>query len=79
MKVIAVDSSQIEARITGWLAEHKTLLELFSDERRDVYAEMGTQFFGREITKEAATSAVVLTFPQRDVAVRRQALHKKIS
>lgn len=31
------------------------------------------------ITNDAATSAVVLAFPQRDVAVRRQALHKKIS
>lgn len=49
--VLTADSSQIEARVTAWAAEHAELLETFRS-GRDVYCEFGTSVFGRTITKD---------------------------
>ena len=51
-ELVAVDSGQIEARITAWLAGHDELVEMFRDPGRDIYAEKGSAFFGYTITKD---------------------------
>jgi len=45
------DLSQIEFRLTAWLAGCEDLLEAFR-ENRDVYSEDATDFFGVEVTRE---------------------------
>jgi len=47
--VVAADSSQIEARMTAWLAGHEDLVEQFRS-GEDVYCNFGTQVYGRTIT-----------------------------
>jgi DNA polymerase len=44
--VLVVDLSQIEARVTAWLAEHFLLLEQFADPLIDVYSEFAAQYYG---------------------------------
>lgn len=48
--VLAGDLSQIEARITAWLAGCNILTKAFA-EGRDVYSEFASLLFGRTITK----------------------------
>ena len=45
-KVVACDSSQIEARILAWVAGQEDLVEQFRD-GRDPYAEMASKIFGQ--------------------------------
>jgi len=49
-KIIACDSSQIEARMVAWLAGQEDLVQAFR-EKRDVYSEFATEVYGRTITK----------------------------
>jgi DNA polymerase family A len=49
-KVLAVDASQIEARLTAWLAGETILLQEFTA-GHDVYCWFGSDMFKREITK----------------------------
>lgn len=55
--VLAVaDSGQIEARVVGWVAGEKPLLETFrrndAIEDGDFYSDIGGQFFGRKLSKK---------------------------
>ena len=50
-KLIACDSSQIEARVLAHLAEQDDLVEAFR-QGRDVYSEFASEVYGRKITKE---------------------------
>jgi DNA polymerase len=56
VKVLASDSGQIEARVTGWLAGHEKLLEDFTEQDgqpnsvRDVYTKFISTVFQRDIT-----------------------------
>lgn len=49
-KLVAVDSSQIEARVVAWLAGETDLLQAFS-EGRDIYSEFASEVYERSITK----------------------------
>lgn len=49
-KIIACDSSQIEARLVAWVAGQEDLVEAFR-EGRDVYSEFATEVYGRKIVK----------------------------
>lgn len=49
-KIIACDSSQIEARLVAWLAGQDDLVQAFR-EKRDVYSEFASEVYGRTITK----------------------------
>lgn len=49
-KIIACDSSQIEARMVAWLAGQDDLVQAFR-EKRDVYSEFASEVYGRTITK----------------------------
>lgn len=49
-KVIASDSSQIEARMVAYVAGQEDLVQAFA-EGRDVYSEFATEVYGRQITK----------------------------
>jgi DNA polymerase len=49
-KLIACDSSQIEARMVAWLAGQDDLVQAFR-EGRDVYSEFASEVYGRKITK----------------------------
>lgn len=49
-KLIACDSSQIEARMVAYIAEQQDLVQAFR-EGRDVYCEFASDIYGREITK----------------------------
>lgn len=49
-KVIAVDASQIEARINAVLSNEAWLIEAFR-QGRDVYSEFATDIYGRQIVK----------------------------
>lgn len=49
-KVIASDSSQIEARMVAYVAGQEDLVQAFA-EGRDVYSEFATEVYGRKITK----------------------------
>jgi DNA polymerase I-like protein with 3'-5' exonuclease and polymerase domains len=49
-KLIACDSSQIEARMVAYIAEQQDLVRAFR-EGRDVYCEFASDIYGREITK----------------------------
>lgn len=55
-KIVVVDSGQIEARVTAWLAGQEDLLDAFrlADEGkdRDAYCKFGDKIYGREITKK---------------------------
>lgn len=48
--VVVADKSQIEARLTAWLAGCDELVEAFRD-GRDVYSEFATEIYKRLITK----------------------------
>lgn len=56
--VVAVDASQIEARVTAWLAGQEDVLEAFR-QGRDLYCEYGTKVYGRVITKADVTERFV--------------------
>jgi DNA polymerase len=49
-KIIACDSSQIEARMVAYVAGQDDLVQAFA-EGRDVYSEFATEVYGRKITK----------------------------
>ena len=49
-KLVAVDSSQIEARVVAWLAGETELLQAFS-EGRDIYSEFATEVYEKPVTK----------------------------
>jgi DNA polymerase len=49
-KIIACDSSQIEARMVAYVAGQDDLIQAFA-EGRDVYSEFATEVYGRKITK----------------------------
>jgi hypothetical protein len=50
-KVLAVDASQIEARLVAWLAGEEVLLQEFA-KGHDVYVWFGSDMFKRVITKQ---------------------------
>lgn len=50
-KVVRADASQIECRITGWLAGEKLLLDAF-ERGEDVYSDFGTVVFGMPVSKD---------------------------
>lgn len=50
-KVIAPDSSQIEARINAWLGGEEALLQSFR-EGRDIYSEFASTVFGYPVSKQ---------------------------
>lgn len=52
--VLAVDASQIEARLTAWLARQMDLVEQFGN-GEDVYSSFASEIYGREITKKNKT------------------------
>jgi DNA polymerase len=49
--LIAVDSSQIEARMCAYIAQEEKLLDSFRN-GRDVYSEFATDAYGYQVTKE---------------------------
>jgi len=49
-KIVAVDASQIEARLVAWLADERQLLSEFA-KGSDVYCWFGSDMFRRTITK----------------------------
>ena len=49
-KIIACDSSQIEARMVAYIAGQDDLVQAFR-EGRDVYSEFASEVYGRKITK----------------------------
>lgn len=49
-KLIACDSSQIEARMVAYISGQDDLVEAFR-QKRDVYSEFATEVYGRKITK----------------------------
>jgi DNA polymerase len=49
-KLVAVDSSQIEARVVAWLAGEADLLQAFS-EGRDIYSEFASEVYEKRVTK----------------------------
>ncbi len=49
--VVVADKSQIEARLTAWLAGCDVLVEAFRQER-DVYSEFASEIYNRTITKD---------------------------
>ena len=50
MKLIACDSSQIEARVLAYVAGQQDLVDAFA-EGRDVYSEFASNIYGKKITK----------------------------
>lgn len=50
MAVVAVDSSQIEARMVAWLSGCTSLITAF-EQGRDVYSEFASVVFGFDVTK----------------------------
>ena len=50
-KVVAVDASQIEARITAWLAGEQHLVTLFAN-NGDPYLDFAERIFGRKLNKK---------------------------
>jgi hypothetical protein len=50
-KVLAVDASQIEARLVAWLASEESLLQEFA-KGHDVYVWFASDLFKREVTKQ---------------------------
>ena len=63
-KVVACDSSQIEARILAWVAGQEDLVEQFRD-GRDPYAEMASKIFG-QTAQEIHDGAKRGDHPQHD-------------
>ena len=51
-KIVVADSSQIEARVCGFLAGEEWLIEAFAQDR-DVYSEAATSYYGRPIDRRA--------------------------
>ena len=49
--VVVADKSQIEARLTAWLAGCDELVEAFRNER-DVYSEFASEIYNRTVTKD---------------------------
>ena len=49
--VVSADSSQIQARLTVWLAEQNDVLEAFA-QGRDVYSEFASAIYGRPIDRK---------------------------
>lgn len=50
-KIVSADSSQIQARLTVWLAGQLDVLEAFA-QGRDVYSEFATKIYGRPIDRK---------------------------
>lgn len=51
-KTLAIaDYAAIEGRGVAWVGEEQKLLDIFSDPKGDVYCEMASKLYGREITK----------------------------
>lgn len=49
-KLVAVDSSQIEARVVAWLAGQDDLVDCFA-QGRDIYSEFATDVYGKPVSK----------------------------
>lgn len=50
--MLVADYGAVEARGIAWVADETRMLELFKDPEKSVYIDMGTQVFGRPITKK---------------------------
>ncbi len=50
-KVVSADSSQIQARLTAWLAGQQDKVEAFA-QGRDVYSEFATRIYGRPVDRK---------------------------
>lgn len=77
------DYNAIEARLVGWFADCKGLMEAFNDTKRDVYCEMASKLFGREITPKDETErfigkTIVLGCIAKDTPVLTDSGWKKI-
>jgi hypothetical protein len=53
-KVVVVDSSQIEARITAWICGQRDLVEAF-EQGHDVYSEFASEVFGYKVNRKLKT------------------------
>lgn len=73
-KVVACDSSQIEARILAWVAGQEDLVEQFRD-GRDPYAEMASKIFG-QTAQEIHDGAKRGDHPQHDLLKRERNVGK---
>lgn len=73
-KVVACDSSQIEARILAWVSGQNDLVEQFRT-GRDPYAEMASKIFG-QTAKEIHDGAKLGTHPQHDLLKRERNVGK---
>lgn len=51
-KIVSADSSQIQARLTSWMAGQQDKLEAFA-QGRDVYSEFATRIYGRHVDRKA--------------------------
>lgn len=51
--ILAIDASQIEARLVAWLAGQKNLLEQFRNPANDVYSWFGSHVLGYTITRKS--------------------------
>lgn len=49
--VVVADSSQIEARMTAWLAGHTELMKAFAD-KRDIYSELASVIYNRHVDRK---------------------------
>ena len=54
--LVACDSSQIEARTVGWLAQQDDLTQAFKD-GEDIYSMFASDVYGRKVTKETDSAA----------------------
>lgn len=54
--LVACDSSQIEARTVGWLAQQDDLTQAFKD-GEDIYSLFASDVYGRKVTKETDSAA----------------------
>lgn len=54
MRLVVVDSAQIEARVIAWLCGQYDKLEAFADPDRDVYCEFASDLYNYSVTKKDA-------------------------
>lgn len=63
--LMTADYSAIEARVVLWLAEAQGALQVFRD-GKDIYCDMASGIYGREITKETAKPINAMGATERD-------------
>lgn len=53
--LLVADYASVEARCVAWMAREERMLALYSDPEKSIYIDMGSQVFGRQITKKGDT------------------------